>query len=506
MLLVLVSVALLISIPLAVVTTVTGQLPLTTNHLLWNDAYEAAQAGLSDYLQHLDADSSYTRFTSSSPDPSNPAFTGWVTVGSTNPTESYEYAPTVLQGQYAGLVGLLVSGRAVTGNLKSIQTISFRIRPASSLNTLYWTNYETLDGRLLGHGSDDCAVFQGQNGGPSSGCIVRFAPGDVLDGPVFSNDGFYMCDNAGTAPTFQNSISSADAYADPNRWQEQCPGTNTTPVWPTSAPLGPSPLHAPNTPPQTTDASDLTAAQNYGCDITNGSGSVTFTLNGSTLTWTGGTLSNANGNPNSTAACGGSTGGGSVAFSALRAAVIYTSGNAIVSGPVNGALTIVSGANITIDGPITYPSADKVEPSNGPWSDPSDAFGLIAQNSIQILHAGNNQQCSGSHPTNCDYASGIEVDAALLALNQSFYVQNWSQGSPDGSLSVFGSIAQYHRGPVGTGSSGGVASGYLKAYHYDSSLQTVWPPYFIPPQGAVWSPVAYSSYPSGPRSEAVPGT
>ena len=502
MLLVLVGVALLVSIPLAVITTVAGQLPLTTNHLLWNDAYEAAQAGLSDYLQHLDADSSYTRYSSSDPDSSNPAFTGWVTVASSNPTESYEYAPTVLQGQYAGLVGLTVSGRAVLGGQRAIRTIAYRIRPATSLNTIYWTNYETLDGRLIGDNSDDCAVFQGQNGGPPSRCIVEFAPGDVLDGPVFSNDGFYMCDNTGTAPTFENTISSADAYASPNRWEEMCPGVNSGPDWPTSAPLGPSPLHVPNAPPQTTDAADLAAAQDYGCAITGGSGSVTFTLNGSTLTWTGGTLSNAASNPNAAAACGGSTGGGSVNFSALRSAVIYTSGNAVVSGPVTGSLTIVSGANITIDGPITYPSADKVEPSDGPWSDQSDALGLIAQNSIVVLHAGNGRQCSGMHPTNCDYTDGIEIDAALLALNQSFYIQNWAQGAMDGTLSVFGSIAQYHRGPVGTVGS----SGYLKSYHYDSSLQTLWPPYFIPPQGAVWSAVSYSADPPGPGNEAVPGT
>jgi hypothetical protein len=146
-----------------------------------------------------------------------------------------------------------------------------------------------------------------------------------------------------------------------------------------------------------------------------------------------------------------------------------------------------------------YPSADKVEPSDGPWSDQSDALGLIAQNSIAILHAGNGRQCSGTHPTNCDYTNGIEIDAAVLALNQSFYVQNWAQGGVDGTLSVFGSIAQYHRGPVGTLSN----TGYVKSYHYDSSLQTLWPPYFLPPQGAVWSSVSYGEYPPGPRYEAV---
>lgn len=513
-----IGVALLASIPLMIVTTTVGQLPLTTSHLEWNAAYEAGQAGLNDYLQHLDADGSYARYTTANPDPSNPAFTGWVAVPSTDPAESYEYSPSILEGQYAGLIGLTVSGKAVSGGTTSTRTFKFRIRPASSLNTIYWTNYETLDGTLAdpAHATDDCKVYQGQGALPS-GCIVQFYPGDVLDGPVFSNDGFYICDNAGSAtpPTFESSVSSGDSYS-ATRWQEQCPGTNTSPVWPAG-----SPIHAANTPPQTTDASDLTAAEDYGCYI---SGSPTFTLDPNAadptkLTWTGGTLDNASNNPNSAAACGGASGGGtvSIATGALKANIFYASGNITVSGEVQGALTLVSGADIIIDGPITYPSADKVEPSGGDWSDASDVVGLIAQTSVEVLHAGNGTQCSwtlGSttHPTNCDYKSGIEIDAAILALNQSFYVQNYylpNCGGADGTLTVFGSIAQFHRGPVGTSGSCGsttFTTGYLKSYHYDSTLQTIWPPYFLPPQGAVWSAVSYTELPPGASSEAIPGT
>jgi hypothetical protein len=57
-----------------------------------------------------------------------------------------------------------------------------------------------------------------------------------------------------------------------------------------------------------------------------------------------------------------------------------------------------------------------------------------------------------------------------------------------GTLTIFGSLAQNFRGPVGTV---GGASGFLKNYNYDTSLQTLFPPFFIPPNGAVWSPTAY---------------
>jgi hypothetical protein len=147
-------------------------------------------------------------------------------------------------------------------------------------------------------------------------------------------------------------------------------------------------------------------------------------------------------------------------------------------------------SNIVITGNLTYPTADITTQGTGadgnpePVSDPWDTLGLIAENSVEVS-------------LNLGAGSGTKIDAAILALHDSFYVQGWYNTTPNnlGYLSVFGSIAQDFRGPVGL--TGG-ASGYTKNYSYDSSLQTLFPPYFIPPNGAVWSATSYEE--CGPGS------
>jgi hypothetical protein len=74
------------------------------------------------------------------------------------------------------------------------------------------------------------------------------------------------------------------------------------------------------------------------------------------------------------------------------------------------------------------------------------------------------------------------IQAAILALNHSFIVDNWDCGARLGDLNVEGAIAQYYRGPVGT--SGG--TGYLKNYVYNDRLRYREPPYFLDPVQSAW--------------------
>jgi hypothetical protein len=140
-------------------------------------------------------------------------------------------------------------------------------------------------------------------------------------------------------------------------------------------------------------------------------------------------------------------------------------------------------SNIVIAGALTYPAANKVLVSGEPTRDTHDALGLIAANSVEVTTT-----------------SSVEIDAAILALGDSFYVNNWFGGSSYGTLSVFGSIAQNFRGPVGQ--SGGV--GYVKDYNYDTSLQTLFPPFFIPPNGATWAPSSYTELAQGLSNSVCP--
>ena len=201
------------------------------------------------------------------------------------------------------------------------------------------------------------------------------------------------------------------------------------------------------------------------------------------ITWSGGSVDNTTGNPNTCTS--------PITASNLSQALIFVNGTVKISGTMTGALDIVTcgtttdnsssasactasnastnPSNINITAALTYPSGDKTSVSGNPVSDPTDVLGLIAQNFVEV-----------------STTSSVEIDAAILALQDSFYVNNWFTGSY-GTLSVFGSIAQNFRGPVGQ--SGGV--GYSKNYNYDTSLQTLFPPFFIPPNGATWSPTSY---------------
>jgi len=67
-----------------------------------------------------------------------------------------------------------------------------------------------------------------------------------------------------------------------------------------------------------------------------------------------------------------------------------------------------------------------------------------------------------------------------MAFDKSFYVENWRYRRPSGKLTVWGGIIQAYRGPVGTfyPSTGKIASGYYKDYHYDKRVIDNPPPYF----------------------------
>ncbi|HEX4484512.1 MAG TPA: hypothetical protein VH081_12105 [Solirubrobacteraceae bacterium] len=77
-----------------------------------------------------------------------------------------------------------------------------------------------------------------------------------------------------------------------------------------------------------------------------------------------------------------------------------------------------------------------------------------------------------------------EIDAAILSTKHSWIVDNYKCGEKLGELDVWGSIAQFWRGPVGTG--GGTGTGYIKNYNYDQRLFTKEPPNFLSPISTAW--------------------
>jgi hypothetical protein len=517
MLVVLAALVLLASVPVVVITTTDNQLPLTTNNVNWNGAYEAAQAGLNDYLQHLDANSTYTQYTRSNPDSGNPALLAAGVTPSSSPSEKYWYSPAVATGK----VTLTVTGEAGTGTQKAIRTFVFTVHPASTLNYLYWSNYETTDPVLQ---SDCIKAYYDQPGYTQPGdCYIYFYHNDELYGPTFSDDTFQVQCNGSAGPIFDNTVQSGNEYTS-TVWVPS--GCSSSPNYPDFG--DGAPTHTAYQAPQSSIVDEV-PAQNFGCYIA-GSGNnptnITIVLNGTTLTWSGsGTVQNSSSNTNTSGSndyCGGSSDGpGTITISNLRSALIYVNGNVSISGTLSGFLTIVAGGtvgnvvdgDIAITGNITYPPGDIQTCTigshpNEPCTDFSDALGLLAQSFISVCNTSNSSYSytvSGNPwtPCNGEPTSGTAVntiDAAMLAFGDSFFVPDWGGIPDEGNLNVFGTIAQEFRGPIGN--TGG--AGYSKQYLYDQSLETLWPPYFILPAGATWSPQTYGELAPG-CAASVPG-
>jgi len=75
------------------------------------------------------------------------------------------------------------------------------------------------------------------------------------------------------------------------------------------------------------------------------------------------------------------------------------------------------------------------------------------------------------------------IDAAILSTAHSFIVDNYlcNENEHLGNLNIWGSIAQFWRGPVGSGE-----AGYTKNYNYDERLATEQPPNFLSPSTTAW--------------------
>ena len=144
-------------------------------------------------------------------------------------------------------------------------------------------------------------------------------------------------------------------------------------------------------------------------------------------------------------------------------AAFVNSGTLTLSGTLKGQLSVGSSQDIVIPSNVTYATDPRTNPSS------TDVLGIISEGDVEI---------PSNNPTN------LEIDGCIMALGGSFYLNNYSQGPPDGTLTILGGIIQEERGPVGTfnGSTGQKLSGYSKNYLYDTRLLTS-PPPFIPTTG-----------------------
>lgn len=145
-------------------------------------------------------------------------------------------------------------------------------------------------------------------------------------------------------------------------------------------------------------------------------------------------------------------------------AVFVDGGYVDVSGVLNGQLTIGTSNSIYIVNNLLYNDDPETNPAS------TDILGLVAQNNVYV---------DSTAPYD------LEIDAYIMALNTSFGVENYNTVLK-GTLTIYGGITQYRRGPVGTFNSttGTRVSGYSKNYFYDSRLENTAPPHFPPARDA----------------------
>jgi len=144
-------------------------------------------------------------------------------------------------------------------------------------------------------------------------------------------------------------------------------------------------------------------------------------------------------------------------------------GDLSINGELKGRVTFVTERDIKITDNLTYNSDPKVN------SKSKDALGLISNRDVVVT--------TGA-PDDLEIYAHILATGNLTSYSSdgSFGVAKYNYGSPRGTLTVHGGIAQDYRGPVGTFNikTGKTSTGFEKNYTYDTRFAKNPPPHYPP--------------------------
>ncbi len=475
----------------AVFVAVQGESNLTRTDLDGKRAYAAAQAGLQAYLYQLNDNASTSEWWETcANDMSNATGAAVAVPGSTTGT-TYSYKPVPVSPYTAcsttDPVASLID--TATGTLRmrftgysgsQSRSIVAGLKTLSPLSFLWYTKYETEDTSIAGQNSG-CDRFYWQSPAPPSACDIYWVTGDQMNGPMYTQDQFLV--SPSNSPQFGRPGSSDSI-------ESQVPTTGTDAICAGSNCYGAKVSHAiPNVSPQvplpTDNANLLTDAQNHGLAVT---GTVTLSVSGNTATGaycTSATTCTAIHIPDLTqvpiiyaqngSSCQSSYNPTSVTYTNKITSGTYSGdyygacGDIYVSGTYSSPLTIAAANNVIVTGNLTNTTDTNITGTSSPTG--TATLGLVANQYVRVMHT-------------CPHNPNVSIDAAILTLQHSFFVDNYSCSPSDaqGTLTVHGAIAQYFRGIVGTVGS----SGYLKNYNYDQRLALILPPYLFDLQNTEW--------------------
>jgi type II secretory pathway pseudopilin PulG len=481
----------------ATFAAVSADIPFARESQDRKQAYAAAEAGIEYYLYQLTRDNDYWSYCNEVEDPGDGqpspvnledpgADRTWRNVSGTDSRFSIELLPAngedtcdperseeTMLDESSGSFRIRLTGMS-RGVKRSVVTL---LRRTSFLDYLYFTDYEASDPNSFASTTDqnyarnNCVKYRAQRNQDEwcrNNTNITFPDWDAIKGPLHTNDDLLTCGTPEFGRPGENDVIEVHGPAPGGFVRSTSSGCSGTPVF-----HGPVRQPAEHLPVPTSNARLREAAD------------AAYIFAGKTeIEFDGTGFMNVFRFP-----------GGSRTFSERKPlpenGVIYVDNNGACSmqaprqidydrpGEQNCALLIVQG---------TYPKSmtlgsevDILIDGNLEADDGGPVLGLIAQRFVRVKHDVDNT-CGA----NRNAMTSVTVEAAMLALRDSFIVDNYSCGAPLGTLRVYGAIAQKFRGPVGTFSGSSRLTGYAKDYEYNDALRYRSPPYFLDPLQAAW--------------------
>lgn len=283
---------------------------------------------------------------------------------------------------------------------------------------------------------------------------VNFLPGDVLDGPVYSNDQLSLIGGSPADPLFKQQVSSAASSV---RYSS---GANSS-DFQGGLTLNATPLDIAGQFSSDHILDVKNQAQAGGLVITN-SGTIAFNFRqDGSFTYqplpAGALKTNM--------------------LSALNGTIFAMGNISNLQGVVSGKVTLASAGAIYITSNLVYHTATNPIPwaTNFDVTRVTDALGLVASNQVMVMGGTN-----------------ITIDAAILITSGGFNaLSNNTKMTPQPYINLFGGSSQYVRGIVSH--SGGY--GFLKQYKFDTRFQTDAPPGF---PYSLYQYYAWTQFATGP--------
>jgi hypothetical protein len=468
-------------------------------------AYAAAEAGIEYYLYQLTRDNDYWTNCDDvedpgdgQPSPVNNEDPGvdrtWRTLSDTEAKFSIELLPatgsdecvkgdeTTMLDENAGSFRIRSTGVS-RGVKRSIVTT---LRRTSFLDYLYFTDYEASDPNSFASTTDQntartyCVQYRAirnQNAWCRDNVNITFPTWDAIRGPLHTNDDLLTCGSPDFGRAGEEDVIEVHGPAPGGYIRSTNGGCSGSPDF-----YGPVRQPAEHLPVPTSNTALKQATD------------PTYLFKGKTeITFDGTQSMRVRTFPSGVAT--------DTTMPLPSNGVIYVEKNGAcslqaprqidygVAGEWRCAILIVRG---TYPKSMTLGSEDDILIDNDLLAGPTEpVLGLIANRFVRVKH--DVQGACGENNTSNTYGlpehrvrTNYTIQAAILALKDSFVVDNYQCGNPLGTLTVFGAIAQKFRGPVGTFSGTSLNSGYAKNYNYNDALRYRSPPYFLDPMQAAW--------------------